>query len=135
MRIPASKTGKDKVRFDIDGGCNIAYQTFGFESLSPIHTHKYDGIHRCIGGIGVNFSARRVKQIDVFHVQINESRIRRTNERVTPVDSAFIGANTIPASGRHELVSLANALTSANLRFVHVQCDDATELPVQELLY
>lgn len=77
-----------------------------FESLSPIaNSYKNDGIHRCAGGAGVNFSPRKVKPIDVFHVQINESRIRRagTSGRVTPVDpTAFIGAS---ASGRHELVS------------------------------
>jgi len=46
---------------------------FRFESLSPIHTFKYDRIHRCAVGIDVNLSARKMKQIDAFHVQTNES--------------------------------------------------------------
>jgi len=33
-------------------------------------------------------------------------------------------ASAVSASDRHELVSLTNALTSANLRFVRVQCNN-----------
>lgn len=111
MRVPATKCETDKIRYWRRAERHVSdTRVRSFESLSPVANLP---IHRCAG---INFSARWVKQINAFHVQVNESR------RVTPVNpTAFIGAEYgIWACTRAGVSSHVNALTSANLRYVRV---------------
>lgn len=121
MRVLATKRETHKVHFDIDEGRSVAYQTFAFDRSNRFRrslTCKKNGIHRCIGE-GVVFFC----DVGEANQCISRADKRITDmsyKRVTPVDlTAFIGASTV----RHLVVpSLVNALTSANLRCMRVQC-------------
>lgn len=116
MRVPATKWETDKVRFDIDEGRSVAYQTLALDRIAFADL-RYTGAPELI----------------FLRGEANQC-ISRAGKRIT--EYAVRACNTGGSDGvyrcrvRHLDVSSrhVNALTSANLRYMRVQRGDATEL-------